>query len=386
MIFLPSLRAHQFILRVLLGLLFFVYFYFFESPTLLLAQHRLSGGLTSYEPLIGALLLSTLFVFLQSGIARLLPLPARLYLVSALPSVALALLLTAFTPETSVFSIVLAVICFLTPIICVVRGRFHHYESPRTNHSHRFTTFSHHLQWLLIIALALGCGSNSNDLTTYEVLTAEHLLANDLQGALRVGQEAGVTSWRLTALRAFALSKEGDSLFTALPERLLDYPLPAEGAPRLLLDTLDYRYMRLPADSLYRHLGAFPAEGLKELRYLTLLQGDNRCTHEQNVRARDYLLCLHLLRRDLDSFAAIFQEVLPITTDSALVLPRLYRQALVLYADNHPQEDISQMADSATRCQYEAYRQALHKPSSKHSASQLLRDYGQTYWWYYDKR
>ena len=386
MIFQPSLRAHQFILRVLLGLLFFVYFYFFESPTLLLAQHRLSGGLTSYEPLIGALLLSTLFVFLQSGIARLLPLPERLYLVSALPSVALALLLTAFTPETSVFSIVLAVICFLTPIICVVRGRFHHYESPRTNHSHRFTTFSHHLQWLLIIALALGCGSNSNDLTTYEVLTAEHLLANDPQGALRVGQEAGVTSWRLTALRAFALSKEGDSLFTTLPERLIDYPLPAEGAPRLLLDTLDYRYMRFPADSLYRHLGAFPAEGLKELRYLTLLQGDNRCTHEQNVRARDYLLCLHLLRRDLDSFAAIFQEVLPITTDSALVLPRLYRQALVLYADNHPQEDISQMADSATRCQYEAYRQALHKPSSKHSASQLLRDYGQTYWWYYDKR
>lgn len=366
--------------------MFFVYFYFFESPTLLLAQHRLSGGLTSYEPLIGALLLSTLFVFLQSGIARLLPLPERLYLVSALPSVALALLLTAFTPETSVFSIVLAVICFLTPIICVVRGRFHHYESPRTNHSHRFTTFSHHLQWLLIIALALGCGSNSNDLTTYEVLTAEHLLANDLQGALRVGQEAGVTSWRLTALRAFALSKEGDSLFTALPERLLDYPLPAERAPRLLLDTLDYRYMRFPADSLYRHLGAFPAEGLKELRYLTLLQGDNRCTHEQNVRARDYLLCLHLLRRDLDSFAAIFQEVLPITTDSALVLPRLYRQALVLYADNHPQEDISQMADSATRYQYEAYRQALHKPSSKHSASQLLRDYGQTYWWYYEKR
>ncbi|MDY2915669.1 MAG: DUF6057 family protein [Alloprevotella sp.] len=371
---------------MLLGLLFFVYFYFFESPTLLLAQHRLSGGLTSYEPLIGALLLSTLFVFLQSGIARLLPLPERLYLVSALPSVALALLLTAFTPETSVFSIVLAVICFLTPIICVVRGRFHYYESPRTNHSHRFTTFSHHLQWLLIIALALGCGSNSNDLTTYEVLTAEHLLANDSQGALRVGQEAGVTSWRLTALRAFALSKEGDSLFTALPERLLDYPLPAEGAPRLLLDTLDYRYMRLPADSLYRHLGAFPAEGLKELRYLTLLQGDNRCTHEQNVRARDYLLCLHLLRRDLDSFAEIFQEVLPITTDSALVLPRLYRQALVLYADNHPQEDISQMADSATRSQYEAYRQALHKPSFKHSASQLLRDYGQTYWWYYDKR
>lgn len=386
MIFQPSLRAHQFILRVLLGLLFFVYFYFFESPTLLLAQHRLSGGLTSYEPLIGALLLSTLFVFLQSGIARLLPLPERLYLVSALPSVALALLLTAFTPETSVFSIVLAVICFLTPIICVVRGRFHHYESPRTNHSHRFTTFSHHLQWLLIIALALGCGSNSNDLTTYEVLTAEHLLANDPQGALRVGQEAGVTSWRLTALRAFALSKEGDSLFTTLPERLIDYPLPAEGAPRLLLDTLDYRYMRFPADSLYRHLGAFPAEGLKELRYLTLLQGDNRCTHEQNVRARDYLLCLHLLRRDLDSFAAIFQEVLPITTDSALVLPRLYRQALVLYADNHPQEDISKMADSATRSQYEAYRQALHKPSSKHSASQLLRDYGQTYWWYYDKR
>ena len=386
MIFQPSLRAHQFILRVLLGLLFFVYFYFFESPTLLLAQHRLSGGLTSYEPLIGALLLSTLLVFLQSGIVRLLPLPARLYLISALPSVALALLLTAFTPETSVFSIVLAVICFLTPIICVVRGRFHHYESPRTNHSHRFTTFSHHLQWLLIIALALGCGSNSNDLTTYEVLTAEHLLANDPQGALRVGQEAGVTSWRLTALRAFALSKEGDSLFTTLPERLIDYPLPAEGAPRLLLDTLDYRYMRFPADSLYRHLGAFPAEGLKELRYLTLLQGDNRCTHEQNVRARDYLLCLHLLRRDLDSFAAIFQEVLPITTDSALVLPRLYRQALVLYADNHPQEDISQMADSATRCQYEAYRQALHKPSSTYSASQLLRDYGQTYWWYYDKR
>lgn len=386
MIFLSSLRAHQFILRVLLGLLFFVYFYCFESPTLQLAQHRLSGGLTSYDPLIGALLLSSLLVFLQSGIARLLSLPERLYLVSALPSVAIALLLTAFTPEMSVLAIIIAVLCFLAPICFVAGARFGHYESPRTNHPHRFTTFRYHIQWLLVIALALGCGSNSNDLTTYEVLTAEYLLANDTEGALKVGQQSRVTSWRLTALRAYALSKEGDSLFTALPERLLDYPLPTQGVPHLILDTLDYRYMRLPVDSLYRHLGARPSDGLKELRYLTLLNEESRCTPEQHVRVRDYLLCLHLLRRDLSSFAQVLQAELPQAIDTTFYLPRLYRQALALYVDSHPQAELTLPADSATLCQYEAYRQAMQEQPPTRRASDLLRDYGQTYWWYYDKR
>lgn len=386
MIFLSSLRAHQFILRVLLGLLFFVYFYCFESPTLQLAQHRLSGGLTSYDPLIGALLLSSLLVFLQSGIARLLSLPERLYLVSALPSVALALLLTAFTPEMSVLAIIIAVLCFLAPICFVAGARFGHYESPCTNHPHRFTTFRYHIQWLLVIALALGCGSNSHDLTAYEVLTAEHLLANDTEGALKVGQQSRVTSWRLTALRAYALSKDGDSLFTALPERLLDYPLPTQGVPHLILDTLDYRYMRLPVDSLYRHLGARPSDGLKELRYLTLLSGESRCTNEQHVRVRDYLLCLHLLRRDLNSFAQVLQEELPQANDTTFHLPRLYRQALALYVDSHPQVELALPADSATLCQYEAYRQAMQEQPPTRRASELLRDYGQTYWWYYDKR
>lgn len=386
MIFLSSLRAHQFILRVLLGLLFFVYFYCFESPTLQLAQHRLSGGLTSYDPLIGALLLSSLLVFLQSGIARLLSLPERLYLVSALPSVALALLLTAFTPEMSVLAIIIAVLCFLAPICFVAGARFGHYESPRTNHPHRFTTFRHHIQWLLVIALALGCGSNSNDLTTYEVLTAEYLLANDPKSALEVGKRSRTTSWRLTALRAFALSKEGDSLFTALPERLLDYPLPAHGMPHLVLDTLDYRYMRLPVDSLYRHLGGRPSDGLKELRYLTLLNEESRCTPEQHVRVRDYLLCLHLLRRDLSSFAQVLQAELPQAIDTTFYLPRLYRQALALYEDNYPQAELSQAADSTTCRQYETYRKAMQDSLTTHRASDLLRDYGQTYWWYYDKR
>ena len=380
-----SLRAHQFILRVLLGLLFFVYFYFFETPTLLLAQHRLSGGLTSYEPLIGALLLTAILVFLQSGIARLLSLPARHYLVSALPCVALSLALTAFTPEASVLVLVIAVLCFLSPIFFILGGRLRHYDAPRTNHPHRFTAFRHHLQWFLLIALALGCGSHSNDLTIYEVQTAEHLLANDTQGALRVGEHSSVTSWRLTALRAYALSKASDSLFTDLPKHLLDYPLPAQGAPRLVLDTLDYRYMRFPVDSLYRHLGGRPSDGLKELRYLTLLSEESRCTHEQHVRVRDYLLCLHLLRRDLNAFAQVLHDEIPQATDTTICLPRLYRQALVLYAEGHPQSDLAECADSATRCQYDAYRQALQEPSSTHSASQLLRDYGHTYWWYYDK-
>lgn len=381
-----SLRAHQFILRVLLGLLFFGYFYFFESPTLLLAQHRLSGGLTSYEPLIGALLLSTLLVFLQSSIARLLPLPERHYLVSALPSVALALLLTAFTPEASVFSIVVSVLCLFSPIFFIIGGRLCHSDSPRTNHPHRFTPFRNHLQWLLLIALALGCGSNSNDLTTYEVQTAEHLLANDTQRALKVGEKSGVTSWRLTALRAYALSKECDSLFTDLPDHLLDYPLPTNGAPSLLLDSLDYRYVRLPADSLYRHLGGRPSDGLKELRYLTLLNEDSRCTPVQHIRVRDYLLCLHLLRRDLSSFAQVLQTELPQVNDTTFQLPRLYRQALALYVESHPQDDFSEVADSATCCQYEAYRKAMHDSLGTRRASDLLRNYGRTYWWYYDKR
>lgn len=378
------MKSQYVILRIMLGVIWFIYLYNYEAPILLLCQHRLSEGQTSYSPFWGAVLLSLLAFLLQGLVAKWCRFRHGAYLLSALPSVTGLLLLTAFTPVISWWSIALAAGCLIVFALGVCYTHHLYSDWRHTNHPHRMTPWLHHLAWLLAISLLLGSGSHSADITDYEVRTAECLLRHENVEALAIGRHSLATSRRLFALRAYALAQKSDTVFTELPERILDFPIPALSAQSqsLLLRPSDYGFMRFPADSIYKSLGGFPKQGEDEMAYLRRMAFRLRSEPAARVRARDYLLCTQLLNRQLDAFAADFNRLVSMS-DSTIHLPRLYRQALFLYTRLHTYPILS-WSEANTAAHYEEFRSAERQIADTLHRSPVLRsDYGDTYWWYY---
>lgn len=378
-----SARWQYATLRFLIGAIWFIYLYSYEAPILILCQHRLSEGQTSYSPLWGAVLLTTLALLLQGTIAKWFRPRRGTYLISALPSVAGLLLLTAFTPSISWWSIALIFGCLFTFILGIWYIRHLHTGMPHTNHPRHITPWLHHIGWLLAISFILGCGAHSTDITDYEIRTSEYLLQRQPAKALTIGKQSLTTSPRLLALRAYALAQPADTLFTQLPERLLDFPIPeVPSSHSLLLQPSDYAFVRFPADSIYLSLGRRPRQDENEITYLQRMAVRPHSNTANRVRARDYLLCTRLLNRQLDAFAADFQRLVPLS-DSTIHLPRLYRQALFLYSRLHTQPILS-WSEANTEAHYEEFRAVERQTTDSLVRPAILRnDYGDTYWWYY---
>ena len=133
-----------------------------------------------------------------------------------------------------------------------------------------------------------------------------------------MGDESLEADAPLMMIRMYALARTD-----ALGERLFEYPvsgssseiLPTNGKARLLL---------CPEDSIYRFLGARPAEPMEPERYLRMLQ---RRDSVPRKAIGDYLLCSYLIDKNLDRFARELGGYYPIDER----LPKHYREALTLY-------------------------------------------------------
>lgn len=377
-------RVHHRLLRVLFALLLFCYFYFFQSPLLILAQHQLSEGRTAYHPLWGALLLTSLLVLLQGAVCRLFrPMP-RHYLSSAVPSVVCAILLTAFTPVASVSALVLAGILLLgflvlSPFLRLAGGS----AGDRRGDTGDIAA---HIAWLLLISVALGWGSHSNDVVTYEVRTAQSLVHHEPLKALRVGHGSLATSPRLTALRAYALASMpcSETAGTRLPELLFSFPLPSDASSAMLLyDASDAAACTLPVREYHALMGSAARAGEAPLSYFERAFSQARLRGDSIRRAvcLDYWLCGLLLDRDLETFARTYHAcVLPSDT---LAPPRYYREALYLYARRHSRPCIGYHS-AEIEANFEDFRreERLHTDLQRRAAHLRLL-YGDTYWWYY---
>ncbi len=187
---------------------------------------------------------------------------------------------------------------------------------------------------------------------------------------LRVGEKSLEASRTLTAYRAVALShlgKMGDKLF-AYPQYYR-----SDG---LFFETDSLHTLRYTNDSIYYLLGARPYEGEDRMVFLRNIcyKGTGKYT------SLDYYLSALLLEKKLDSFAqAVPDFYLPEDT-----LPRYYREALTLY---HVQRNdtVSLRADSLTLDRFKAYQTLQQKEGSPlEERNRMRREFGDTYWWYYD--
>ena len=93
-------RVHA-VVRVLFAVFLFFYFLYSQAPLISLAQHQLSKGQTFYSPFVGAVVLTLLLCGLQRLVCRFIRFRRNYYILTFFPSASIAVLLTAFTPETN---------------------------------------------------------------------------------------------------------------------------------------------------------------------------------------------------------------------------------------------------------------------------------------------
>ncbi len=372
-----SLQKTARVIRPACGLLFalfsFGYLYGFQADLLALWQHALAQGQTTYSPFVGALILTVLLWGLQLGVNYVVKYPIRFYALSFFPSCLLLALcssvhfevldrgLTGFGPWGFV-----AVSMLWVAMTWVVLN------FPDVN-SERAALSTHlwpNLLEMMLLALFVGAAGNSHEVLHYELRMARHLHEEAPDKALQVAERAEETSRSLSVMRAYALSRQG-----ALGERLFAYPQPfgADGLLPLPSDTLFIG--NLPG-RIYRSLGGRPASGL-EHQTVPFLRALVR-RPSANAAVGDYLLCAHLLERDLTGFS----EALPRYYASADLLPTHYREALVLHCLGGSSDTLC--TDSTLLARFSTFRAYLALPGSATAVDAACRkDFGATYWYYY---
>ena len=206
----------------------------------------------------------------------------------------------------------------------------------------------------------------------HELEVEEALRKQDYETARQVGMKSMDPSRNLTALRAYAMSREG-----TMGEYLFQYPQ-LYGAAGLLMGISDDKALRLNADSLYVYLGARPALGEPAMNFFTRI-----CEEESgNYTTMDYYLSALLLERKLEQFVHAFDELYTVR-DS---VPHYYQQALFLYDKIHPSKKPI-VADEAMEEQWKAYEEEKNGLTGTiGEGNRMRRKFGDTYWWYYQYR
>lgn len=377
----------------LLFILFsFSYLFFLQGEILAEAQHVYSHGVTSYNILIGAVIITVVLQVIQWVVALVSRVPSRWYAFSYVPS---ALLLAIFSDikEETIEHFSFGIWLWLFPVLMgtyvLVVVLMRKFNSPRSG---RMNDIKSQLypNFIILFVLMLGVGAipQATDVYHYELKTERLILEKDYEGAAAVGKTSLRASARLTQLRMYALSKQG-----LLAERLFDYPQ-YYGSRGLLNVSDTSAFHRVTIQDICFHLGAVCGKSIHTAnRYYQLMLADSLW----NQHTAEYYLCSLLLDKKLKDF----QHQLPIyynLSDSIPnaydALPKSYREALLLMGQRnealqghivigtdtlatlHDQDMIARFRD------YQEMNSGLLDSTER--INRTHREFGNTYWWYYD--
>lgn len=359
-------------IRVLCSLLFcastFAYLYWGQADMLRVAQHVLSEGTTSYSPLVGALLITLVLQALQAGVCAITRLTHYAHAITYLPSMLALGILTDAGPDVGhahpsyiyITGVVLALLLWLA-IVYVARS----VVMPRQDKVATLRMVWVNVLTMAVFGIVTAALANTGDVAHYRAKTECLMADGRFAEAAKVGGQSAATDKCLTRLRAFCLAKQG-----LLGERLFTYPIAGSGLD--LLPDSDCPTL-LPADSIYKALGAKKGVHIAPSRYLDALLHCGLAT----PLVKDYILCALLIDRDLDGFAARLPQFYAIG-DS---LPRHYREALILYT--HTRSNPRLVWHSEPMDTDYQDMQALENKEGKEA---VYRQYKGTYWWYYSLR
>lgn len=352
----------------------FVYLYFYQADILSVSQHILSGGVTHYNRMIGALLITLVLFLLQIGINMLTRLRSGRYALTYFPSLlSLAIITSGSCHMAESFSF--GVWTWLLPLLLLFWG-LGIYAAIKIPYGHKSSEglFSKSM-WINLMSLCgmflfVGIAGNSNDVFHYRMRIENCLIDKQYDKALTVGSRADATDSTLTMLRAYALAQQG-----LLGEKLFTYPV--EGTSSSIIPmTFGTHCLMYPVDSLYKFLGARPLSTQSTGEYLQALY---KCKKATPI-VKDYVLCGYLLDRNLDLFAKTLPRFYHVDDN----MPKHYREALILY--NHLRSNPFVVYHNNVMDTDFNDLQALEKQYSTYEERKqaVFNQYSETYWWYYE--
>ncbi len=365
---------------VLCGLLFVLfavcYLHLLQPDFLAWEQHFLSDGQTTYEPLLGTIIITAVLLVPGILLHTLLRLPIRMMALSWAPSCYGLALLTCMhfsrlesDPGHVRFGLLIIMPLLFALSIWVCRA----YPDLRDEYSPLSEYLSTNMGLMALLFLLTGIIGNTSPLLHYELKAHRLVREKRYEEALGVGIRHPRSSHDLAMLRTFALSQTKQ-----LPERLFAYPL--AGSQDLLPqldDTLDAYNGRLA----FRAMGYVPnTDGPYPVaRFLGMAQA--RDTLHRTIIG-DYLLSAYLLDRNLEAFA---REMHKSGADTLPSLPRHYEEALLLHA--YEQNDsvmASQCASETCRARFEDFLRHKDDTAGGRSPQELCRGlFPDSYWSYY---
>ena len=366
------------IIAVASGLLFsafsFTYLSVFQKDVMEALHYSLAQGKTVYAPWMSAVLITVVLLVLRWAVNALIGLKGPLKALSYFPSCLLLGVLTDVGHNVYHGGGISDTWGWMLPLCLVLYGvlgwllaraarLWLNPEMPDI-----WVVNSNFMTLLMLCFMTIGIG-NTNVHFHHELQVEEALRKQDYGRALQVAEKTMDPSRNLTALRAYAMSRQG-----TMGEDLFRYPQ-LYGAAGLLMGTSDEKALRLNADSLSVYLGAKPALGEPALTFFRRI-----CEEESgNYTTLDYYLSALLLEKKLDEFVRAFDELYTVR-DS---IPYYYRQALFLDSKMHPSA-VTDSADVALEELWGKYLQKQQELSGQRGeANYMRREFGDTYWWYY---
>ena len=371
----------------------FCYLFFLQGEILAEAQYVYSHGVTSYNILIGAIIITVVLRILQRIVSLLSCLPARWHAFSYMPSMLLLAILSDVNKEAIAhFSFgawlwIAPVLMVIYVLIVILLHNLSTFNSDSTYNikSQIYPNFI----ILFFLMLTVGAIPQTTDVYHYELKAERLILDKDYAGAAAVGETSLRASARLTQLRMYALSKEGQ-----LAERLFDYP--QYYGSRGLLDVADTSSLqRFTTQDICLHLGALCGKSIHSTgRYMQLLlAADSLC----NQHTADYYLCGLLLDKKLKEFQRELPRHYNFSDSIAGAydkLPRAYREALYLIGKPSEALDgkivvkddtLAVLSDFDMLARFRDYNELKASLTDEtERINRTHREFGNTYWWYYD--
>ncbi len=339
------------ILTVACGLLFsvfsIVYLSVFQKDVMEALHFSLAKGKTVYAPWMSAVLITVVLLILRWGINGLVGLKGPVKALSYFPSCLLLGVITDVGHGVYHGEGISAQWGWLLPLLLVIyvgvgwmiARAVRLWVNPDLEEG---VITNSNLFILLMLCLMSACIGNSKVHFHHELQIEEALRKQDYARARLVGEKSMDPSRNLTALRAYAMSREG-----TMGEYLFHYPQ-LYGAAGLLMGVSDDTALRLNADSLYVYLGASPTLGEPAVHFFRRI-----CQEESgNYTTLDYYLSALLLERKLEEFVKAFHELYTVKD----TVPRYYQQALFLYGKMHP-SSATEEQDEALEEQWKTYEE-----------------------------
>lgn len=366
------------ILRVVCAILFFVftflYLFDFQADVLAFIQHVLSDGVTRYNRIIGAVLITLLLWIIQVIVFASSRICGYFHALTYLPSLLLLAVLTDVTDNLKHESY-LGNWLWLFPLIILVYSAvlwvIRQYE---VIHIKDRVTATYKLLWsnvllmtaMFVITSQIG---NNDKLFHYRLHMENELISGNVKDGNLVGAREEETDSSLTLLRVWTLSKRNE-----LGEKLFNYALKGK-SDAMLPNHRSVSLLMVPDRNLYKDLGIYFKEKMQPKQYLIKLHEKGYAT----TMAHDWLLCAYLLDGELDHFVKALPLYYPVDHN----LPKHFREALTLYKHqkNNPNLVYKNSVMDTDFEDFQTMRRKYKYPQECYSA---LRDsYGKTYWFYY---